>query len=95
MKCKDGVIMNGSLSLPLCGLLYKTAVPLFRHDHLTATKFGRHMRIDLGIIRILKKLTHPTPGVTNSKVRKQHELPRKSIKHVYSHPTNPTWGWES
>ena len=25
--------------------------PLFRHDCLTATKFGTHMRIDLGIVR--------------------------------------------
>ena len=34
----------------------------FRHDRPTATTFGTHMRIDMGIIRTQRKLTHPTPG---------------------------------
>ena len=49
-------------------LLYKAAAslclypPFFRHDRLTATKFGTHMRIDLGIIRTQTSLSHPNPG---------------------------------
>ncbi len=35
--------------------------PLFRHDRLTATKFGTHVRIDPGIIRTQQNLTHSTP----------------------------------
>ena len=43
----------------LCVCLYP---PFFRHDRLTATKFGTHMRIDPGIIRAQTNLTHPTTG---------------------------------
>ena len=43
-------------------LCVRTPPPLFRHGRLTATKFGTHVRIDPGIIRAQKHLTHPTPG---------------------------------
>ena len=33
--------------------------PPFRHDRLTATTFSTHVRIDPGIIRVQKHLTHP------------------------------------
>ena len=68
--------------------------PPFRHNRLTATTFGTHMRIDPGIIRT-KKMTHPTPGgprrdsrgSTIQKSGKFHELHRKSIKQFTPHPT--------
>ena len=70
----------------------------FRHDRLTANKFGTHARIDPGIIRAQTNLTHPTPrgsqggfmASTIQKSRKCHELPRKSIKKLT--PT-PRVGW--
>ena len=36
--------------------------PFFRHDRRTATKFGTHMRVDMGLILSQKNVTHPTPG---------------------------------
>ena len=59
------------------------------------TKFGKHMRIDLGMVpSYLKTIDLPTQGgrsgnfkgSTNQKSRKCHELSRKSI-HVLTHPT--------
>ena len=49
----------------------KTSVPPppLRHDRLTATKFGTHVRIDPGIIRAQTNLTHPTPGVSQGGFR--------------------------
>ena len=57
-----------------------TPLPFFRHDRLTAAKFGTHMRIDPGIIRAQKKLTHGLGGSKIQKSGKCHELLRKSIK---------------
>ena len=34
----------------------------FRHDRLTATKFGTHMRIDLGVIRTQHFFDPPHPS---------------------------------
>ena len=47
----------------MCVCLYVYLYPpIFRHDCRFATKFGMHMRIDPGINRTQKHLTHPTPG---------------------------------
>ena len=35
----------------ICLYVCLSVPPPFRHDRRTATKFGMHMRIDLGIIR--------------------------------------------
>ena len=55
------------------------SVPPFRHDRLRATKFGRHVRIDPGIIRTQICLAHPTPGglrrdFRGSKIKKVQEM---------------------
>ena len=81
----------------LCVCLYP---PFFRHDHLTATKFGTHVRIDWGIIRAQKNLTHPTPrgshgGFGGSKIQKSgkcHVLSRESITNLPPPPPHPGVG---
>ena len=58
------------------------------HDRLSATIFGTHIWIDMGLSRTQFFLTHPTPrggargAFRGSKIQKYgkcHELPRKSI----------------
>ena len=79
----------------LCVSVRLSVPPFFRHRRLTATKFATHMRIDPGIIRTQKYLTHPTPGGSQrefrgSKIQKSgkcHELPRKSINKINPYPT--------
>ena len=69
----------------VCVCVCLSVTPFFRHDRVTATKFGTHVRIDPGIIRTKKQLTHHTLGglswdIRGSKIRKSgtcHELPRK------------------
>ena len=48
-----------SVYVCMCVCVYP---PFFRHDRLTATEFGTHVRIDPGIIRAQHNFTHPTPG---------------------------------
>ena len=62
--------------------------PFFRHDRRTTTKFGTHIRVDMGLI-LSEKTIWPTPpqggpmgvfrGSKNEKSGEFHELPRKSI----------------
>ena len=100
--------MHGSkvfyyIKLPCPFVCVFVSVPtFFRHDRLTATKFGTHVRIDPGIIRAQTKLTHPTPrgsqggcrGSTIQKARKCHELPRKSIQKLTHTPREGVGGWK-
>ena len=44
----------GSLCVCMCVCVCLSEPPLFRHGCRTATKFGKHMQIDQGIVRTLK-----------------------------------------
>ena len=47
----DNLLYRAAVSLCVCVSVSVCTPAFFRHDCLTATKFGTHMRIDLGIIR--------------------------------------------
>ena len=74
--------------------------PPFRHDRLSAAKFGTHVRIDPGIIRAQNKLTHPPQGGSHRGFRgsniiksgKCYVLPRKSIQHLTPTPPDGVYG---
>ena len=78
-KAAASLCMCVCLSLCLSVCLY----PVFLHDRWIATKFGRHVWIDLGMVRTLSKFQQ-TSG-------KCHELSRKSI-HFFN--PIPPGGWE-
>ena len=61
--------------------------PLFRHDLLTATKFGTHVRIDPGIIRTQNNLTHPTPGGGSRGILRGQKF-NKRLENVMNCPEN-------
>ena len=101
LKCK---LRRLCANTRLSALLYKAAVSLcvcvsvctplfFRHDRLTAAKFGTHMRIDPGVIRTKEHVTHPRGvprgilGGQKFKSGKCYELPRKSIQNLTPAPS--------
>ena len=96
------VCMSVCLSVCLYVCLSVPPPPLFRHDLLTATTLGTHVRIDPRIIRAKNKFDPPTPGgsqgvwgVGGSQFQKSgifHELPRKSIHFFYPPPLPHWWG---
>ena len=79
-----------SVCLSVC-----TPPPSFRHDRLTATKVGTHVRIDLGNIQTKTNLTHPTQGgpggiledQNSTKVREMSWTAQKINTKINPHPT--------
>ena len=73
------------------------------HDRLSATIFGTHIWIDMGLIRTFFLPTRPQGGgargdFMGSNIQKSgkcHELPRKSIIFVLKNPPHPTPGGPS